>query len=944
MTAAPAQNTTKQATWQQKVDHTIAVTLDPGSKTLTGNTSIHYFNNSPDTLRSIWLHVWANAYSNDQTAFARQQLALGKTDFHYSPEADRGFATGFHFSTGKDSLNWHFDSMNNDIIEVVLSAPLLPGTSVSINTPFIVKLPKIFSRGGVDGSFFAISQWYPKPAVYDINGWNTMPYLDQGEFYSEFGDYEVSITIPEKYTVAATGNLQTLSEIIRLNSLNDAIGNNHSNQPKTLVYTEQHVHDFAWFADTVFSVSHKFMNVSLTDSIKMWFFKGKGNGKTYYKGNPLRIIENSLKFYSKNVGPYPYKQCTVVIGTLQAGGGMEYPTITVCSMVNPGLIGHEIGHNWFYGMLGTNERKFPWMDESINTFYDYRAKKALLPDSNFYKKQYAENWLAQYEPLTMYLFSAKQGLSQPLNTSSEDFVSRLNYGSIVYGKGPLLFAYLEQQLGDSLFKQCVQHYFKTWQFKHPLPKDMQHCFEEICHTPLDWFFIDLLNENNTIDIKVNKRGFIVKESEKLNYFLHLKTNPQLNPYGFLPERNYLNNGQKIKPITLGIPFQYPRHDALLQLNILPIAGFNYYDKLYVGAFLFNRTFLRNKIELTALPAYGIGSKKLVGYGKINALFLANKSLTIHKTETGIQGQSFSMYTSGVLNQYYKIHPYVKINFKHKGIVDEHKTNELQLNLYRTGLTKSTYTLYDTAGQALYFNLPANYFSNYARLSYIYINKQALHSESFKWHAEYGSNYKYSPGVNTYIKTWINTAYKHYYEKKKYFKTELFAGIFLNKKGITGNRNFYLSGNSGGTDYLYNEAMLGRNEGFSDNGILSRQVIDNNGNMRNILPLSSTDKWMLALTNDLSLPGKIPFNIYADFGYYQSLVNTSSGLSYKAPELYTTMGISLPLFRNTLEIFVPIIQSQFDMYKNAGYKFSDYIGFKLHLNNWSPYEKIDKYRL
>lgn len=932
-----AQTAQKQALWQQTADHSIAVTLYPEQHRLEAVNTLHYTNHSPDSLDCIWLHVWMNAYSSNNTAYALQQREQGNRNFLFCDDKDRGWTDIYYFKTATDSLEWEYHPQHPDIIKVKLKRKLAPEQSIDIVNAFRSKLPKLFSRGGVKGSFFAITQWYPKPAVYDINGWNTMPYLNQGEFYSEFGSYKVSITLPEKYTVAATGNLQTKSEIDRLNALHNETGNNHSNKMKTVVYEENHIHDFAWFADTVFKVSSSSVIIDGREK-RTWLFKGAEDKTVYYKSNPMDYINYALKYYSDHVGPYPYNNCTVVVGPLEAGGGMEYPGITICERVNRGLFIHEIGHNWFYGMLGTNERRYPWMDESVNTFYETRASGKLNTINHPYQRSKSDFWFNQYELLTAAEFSLRQGLGQPVNLAADEY-SNLNYGSMIYGKGPLLMAYLQQQLGDSLFKKCMQHYFRTWQYKHPLPGDMQECFETICGYSLNWFFRDLLNDNNTIDIHETRNGFKVKGSSALDSFLHTHHHYTENKNGYLPESRYLNNKRYPKLISLGVPFSLPRYDALLQMNAVPVAGFNYYDKLYLGAMLFNRTFLREKMELIAMPAYGIGSKQLVGYARINLLFNGYKSSSVYKTETGIQGQCFSMMTSGLLNRYFRIHPYVKIDFKHHGKVDENSETSLKLDLVRTGLSNATYTLYDSSGNALNFKHNTNYFSDYARLTFNVSARDAIHIKTLKLHTEYGSNYKFSPGANTYVKSWVNASYRLYYDRKKYFQTCFFGGIFLTKKGRMDMRQFFISGNSGNTDYLYSEALMGRNEYFIDNGILGRQLIDNNGNMRNILALPGSDRWMIALNNELALPGKIPFHIYADFGYFPGNINSTG----QKDGLYSTVGISLPLFSNTLEIFAPLFMSQFDIYKTQGYTFTDYIGFKLRLNQLMPFERIDKFR-
>ena len=182
--------------FQQHVSYEIDVQLNDSDHTLSAFEKILYTNNSPDTLTYIWFHIWPNAYKNDSTALAKQLLRLGSTRFHYSKEKDRGYIDSLDFSVNGLSANWEVHPEWIDVIKLQLPSPLLPSDSVIIETPFFVKLPKIFSRLGHSGKHYEITQWYPKPAVYDKDGWHPMPYLNMGEFYSEFGSFDVTITLP----------------------------------------------------------------------------------------------------------------------------------------------------------------------------------------------------------------------------------------------------------------------------------------------------------------------------------------------------------------------------------------------------------------------------------------------------------------------------------------------------------------------------------------------------------------------------------------------------------------------------------------------------------------------------------------------------------------------------------------------------------------------------
>ena len=313
--------------FQQQVDYTIDVTLNDSENTLTGFEIINYSNNSPDTLRYIWFHVWPNAYKNDHTAFSEQLLQLNRTDFYFSEEAKRGYINRLDFKVNNKTAELEDDSLYIDIEKLILPAPLPPGETIKISTPFHEKIPFNFSRGGYVDHAYQITQWYPKPAVYDNKGWHPMPYLDQGEFFSEFGNYHVQITVPESYVVAATGQLQNENEI---KWLEQKASQDPSQQPiisiknpvlvtkpkktkkvykptihhpkkiintkneqqvlektKTLVFDQKNVHDFAWFADKNFMVRHDTMRLPSGRIIDAWAF---------FLPSDLPVWKNTIQF------------------------------------------------------------------------------------------------------------------------------------------------------------------------------------------------------------------------------------------------------------------------------------------------------------------------------------------------------------------------------------------------------------------------------------------------------------------------------------------------------------------------------------------------------------------------------------------------------------------------------------------------------------------------
>lgn len=518
------------ADWQQRVNYEIDVTLNDKDHELDGQIEIEYINNSPDTLDFIYFHLYPNAYKNQSSAFAKQFLENGNAKFYFSVEQERGFISQMVFKVGKQKLKWEPDRQHKDIAKVFLKEPLLPNEKVVLSTPFHVKIPKTYSRLGHQGQAYQITQWYPKPAVYDKDGWHPMPYLDQGEFYGEFGSFDVEISLPSNYVVGATGELQNEDELKWLTekakqtaakekfSLWDDSFPASDTTFKTLRYVQDNIHDFAWFADKRYHVLKGEVTLPRSGR-KVTTWSMFTNEEADLWKHSIDYINEATLFYSKHVGDYPYGQVTGLQGGLGAGSGMEYPMVTVIGYAGDDLyletvLVHEVGHNWFQAILASNERTEPWIDEGMNSYYETRyleekypklGKYDSLPNatldnissrlgfSDFYAMPYNYYW---------YLFYARTSRDQAITTDSETLTDN-NYGSIIYGKAALAMRYLEGYLGKLTFDRIMQRFYQKFQFKHLQGSDFRALLEEETGKDFTWFFENLLNTTQTIDYKTN---------------------------------------------------------------------------------------------------------------------------------------------------------------------------------------------------------------------------------------------------------------------------------------------------------------------------------------------------------------------------------------------------------------------------------------------------------
>ena len=508
--------------WQQEVHYNIQVALNEKQHSLKGDLSVDYINHSPDTLTFIWFHLWPNAYKNKNTALAKQLVVLKENEKQSNPMKkaaheevhEPGYIDGLRFEVNKQAAATENDSENIDIIKVKLPQPLLPGKQVTVTTPFNVKLPDYYSRSGYSGQQFFVCQWYPKPAVYDSAGWHPIPYLDQGEFYSEYGSFKVDITVPAEYVIGATGSLQTKEELEKYKQIGTE--NNKGvkvvsyktttpGKSKTLQYTGDHILDFAWFAAKDFVVRYDTLQLTDNKTIDVFSY-GQPNGNKTWK-NSTSYIKDAVRHYSKWIGQYPYPVVQAVEGPKnQSSGGMEYPMITLITSPNAkeeemdGVITHEVGHNWFMGILGTNERQYAWMDEGINTYFQFRYEAEKYRSnsilSSFIPKDIKELPENEFQNRIYEVLNSIPA-QQPINTPSPAFTNNEDYGLVEYIKTAVWMYTLETALGRDTLDKGIQAYFKDWQFKHPSPDDFKAEMEKAAGQNLDTIF-GLLNKEGKL--------------------------------------------------------------------------------------------------------------------------------------------------------------------------------------------------------------------------------------------------------------------------------------------------------------------------------------------------------------------------------------------------------------------------------------------------------------
>lgn len=498
--------------WQQDVDYTINVTLDDKENALKGNSAVTYKNNSSEPLSYIWFHIWPNAYKNDNTALF-QQLKNDSTSKEDLTTITRGYIDGLNFKVNGKAAKTapHSNPAYIDIVKVILPKALKPGESTTISTDFHVKLPSYFSRSGFADGQYMVTQWYPKPAVFDKKGWHEFPYLSMGEYYSEYGNYKVNITLPGDYVVGATGTLQNKDELDQYKAIGTKNSSNRTGAPeiykgtsasKTLNYIASNVPDFAWFAEKNVVIQYDTLQLRSGKVVDAF---------TYYKNKPETIWNNSIdyakdatRFYSNAIGEYEYPTVQVFEGPKNnSSGGMEYSMITLITVPDAdkeyldGVIAHEIGHNWFMSMLGSNERDHTWQDEGLNTYYQFRYEAERGRYNSIFRDQIPAEIkklsLDQFQRATYYAMS-QIPMNLVIDQPAAAFKTSDDYAMASYIKTAIWVFQLEKKVGRDKIDAAFKEYFKEWSNKHPQPEDMKASFEKTLSMNLDDWFAQLKKE------------------------------------------------------------------------------------------------------------------------------------------------------------------------------------------------------------------------------------------------------------------------------------------------------------------------------------------------------------------------------------------------------------------------------------------------------------------
>ena len=497
--------------WQQRVSYEMQIDFDVKNHQFNGKQNVVYTNNSPDRLTSFFYHLYLNAFQPGSMMDVRSRSIIDPDPrvldrISKLKKDEMGYHEIVSLQQDGEEVAFHVEGT---ILEVQLATPIEPGQSSVFEMEFESQVPLQIRRNGRDskeGIDYSMAQWYPKICEYDYQGWHANPYVGR-EFYGVWGDFDVEITIDQKYTLAATGVLQNKDEIGKGYS-DESPPASDNNDKLTWKFRAENVHDFVWAADPDYVVDSHVVE----DGTTFYFVYKPGEQTTEnWKALP-EVMSTAFMFMNENYGKFPYP----VYSFIQGGdGGMEYPMATLVTGERPfqslvGVCVHEFMHGWYHTVLGNNESLYPWMDEGFTTFGESEVEN-FLRKKKLIRGEVVDQ--ANKHNISGYLKYAQSGLEEPMTTHDDHYKTNYAHGQSAYIKGAVFLTQLEYIMGKKAFRKALLNYHNTWKFKHPNSNDFIRVMEKECNLELDWFKEYFVHTTEVPDYaigEVSKQEFVTQ--------------------------------------------------------------------------------------------------------------------------------------------------------------------------------------------------------------------------------------------------------------------------------------------------------------------------------------------------------------------------------------------------------------------------------------------------
>nr|WP_205667109.1 M1 family metallopeptidase [Arenibacter latericius] len=487
--------------WQQHVDYTMDVSMDVKNYQFTGTQKLVYTNNSPDELRRVYYHLYFNAFQPGSEMDVRLQsipdpdrrmMHEGKSRIATLSQDEIGYLRVSQLSQDGQAVNYKEEGT---ILVVDLNEPIPAGGKATFDMTFTGQVPLQIRRSGrnsSEGVALSMSQWYPKMAEYDFEGWHATPYIGR-EFHGVWGDYDVKITIDKKYTVGGTGYLQNAQEVGHGYETPGSKVKRVKGKTLTWHFVAPKVHDFMWAADPEYI--HDIVEMENGPTLH-FLYKDNKEIKENWKNLQPKTVD-AMEFFNNNLGEYPYDQYSVIQG---GDGGMEYAMGTLItgersfgSLV--GVMVHELAHSWFQHVLATNETKHEWMDEGFTSFISSLCMNLIMDQKK--ENPFEGSYNSYYR-----LIDA--GKELPQTTHADRYDLNFSYSVAAYSKGAIFLSQLGYIIGQDKLMETLRKYYEDFKFTHPTPNDFIRTAEKVSNMQLNWYLTDWTQTTNTIDYGITE--------------------------------------------------------------------------------------------------------------------------------------------------------------------------------------------------------------------------------------------------------------------------------------------------------------------------------------------------------------------------------------------------------------------------------------------------------
>ncbi len=889
-------------TYAQNNQIKMQVLLDIESNSVKIQQQITYFNKSNDTLKSIFLHDWANAFSSKNSVLGKRFVENYSKKFFFTKDKNRGFTKINNITVNYQTTEWKRSNETADYIEIPFKKPLQPKDSVSINLNYLVKIPHAkFTDYGFDKGTYNLRYWYITPVVY-TNKWELLHHLDMDDLYQDPTDYTVKITVPNTYQIASNLLVKKESET------------QYKLQGKDLMDFELHLspsNDFERFQTEKVLVSTNLNTIQIGSNVK------------------LDILNRQLLFLKENLGAYPHKKI-FVNNTIYTKNPL-YGFNQLPKILRPFSDTFEwdmrmfktLTNYYINNSLLIHTRENTWLQDGIQSYMMSLYVKEFYPEIKLMggiskiwgiRSYYLSELEFNNRYSLTYRYAARRGNDQPLNMRT-DSLTNFNRKILNKYKSGMGLLYLDDFLGDNIVQDGIKQYFANNTLKNDSIDIFKKFISAETNKDLTWFFNDYIKTDKKVDYtitKTSKKGDSIQITIKNNksfsppislYSLNNNTvqskkwligidstktiiipkgtskNWMLNYEKKIPEINLQNNwgNTSWSPIKRPLKIKWlsdaedPYHN---QLFIEPNIIYNYYDGFILSTAFTNKSLVKKEFEYRIIPAYGFKSQSLTGSFKgVYWKYPENKKISSYRF--GITGSYFH-YQPNLA--YKKITPYAQLFFKRKNFRSV-KGSSISTNF--TMVDREINPLDNTQLEANKYNI--------FNLSYVYSNPEIINNFLFYSNIEIGTNFS---------KLSTDIRFRKLTNSNRLFGARLFVGVFLHNNT---NSDYFSYGINRPNDYLFRYNYYGRSE---TNGIFSQQFIMNDGGFKSQMPVSFANQWITSFNTSIGLWRW--FEIYNDVG----LAKNSNQPAYFVHD----KGVRLNFVNNILEVYFP-------MHSNNGWEIS-----------------------